>query len=456
MQAREQVSHHRSGRKDSSASVVSGKSIPSYMEPTVTHSAKKVIKQPKEESAVASHSDAILFSPQSLLRRSNSASRLDALLGSSERPLERPVSAPKPRPSPFSFALHTEETKEHAKMEMFRSPPPATIPAVVTPDELAPPLSAQKSVRSAKKSTPAGTSGFTAEQLSAYKARKRAILAVGSANASGNKSGGSARYAAPTVSAFIRAKEVQVSKKAVVTPPTSNVVNNKLKSNSNENLAARFSSPTRRVEPFAVPQVENTNNITKKGHGDRFASPSLIRERMMKEHNRVKDVRSDIIEEKKKPIDAAKLLQLVDAVEKSVILETSQSSPSKSFKYNNKVKRDFDELSHSSSKLDHHGMSTLTPSHDSKASQNLTQINNYDVLFESYNESSNILNMSIDESENNKVIRNLQQTNVSQKIEIKVSLFPLFFSLFVSYSKLFRLKEVLKEILVQSYLLEQV
>lgn len=421
MQAREQVSH-RSGRKDSSASVVSGKSIPSYMEPTVTHSAKKVIKQPKEEHTVASHSEAILFSPQSLFRRSNSASRLDALLGSSERPLERPVSAPKPRPSPFSFALHTEETKEHAKMEMFRSPPPAIVPAVVTPDvELAPPLSAQKSVRSAKKATPVGTSGFTAEQLSAYKARKRAILAVGSANASGNKSSASARYAAPTVSAFIRAKEVQVSKKAVVTPPTSNVVNNKLKTNSNENLTARFSSPTRRAEPFAVPQVENSNNITKKGHGDRFASPSLIRERMMKEHNRVKDVRPDIIEEKNKKIDAAKLLQLVDAVEKSVILETSQSSPSKSSKYNNKVKREFDELSHSSSKLDHHGMSTLTPSHDSKTSQNLTQINNYDILFESYNESSNILNMSIDESENNKVIRNLQQTNVSQKIEIKVS-----------------------------------
>lgn len=220
------------------ASVVSNKSAPSI---TSRRQHVNVIEDDDHHPAPVSSSDAILYSPQTFLQRNHSGTDLDHLLNEPSPTIPRASSAPKPRPSPFALALHTEETKNQVKiememeLEMMKTLPyenhfpvrPLTQPNFVEDDhdehaenQEIPvfhhhvPTQGDHKDHSAKPKAnkkPVNPQGFTAEQLSEYKARKRAVLAVGSQNGAPTKVPsnipGQARYAAPTMAAFIRNKE---------------------------------------------------------------------------------------------------------------------------------------------------------------------------------------------------------------------------------------------------------
>jgi hypothetical protein len=265
----------RSADKDGTGSVASSRTATSVIsEPKKRSFSSVSSKIPvQNQPAVSNTAAAVFLSPQSLLDHShNDNNHLEDLLFNvgitpdrsatkkivthKEQQQQRSHSAPKPRPSPLTFALSTEETKQAAKQDMILLKTPSNKteehidqvkyhnPALITPSPATKPTKPVSSASAKKSMQSQPSSGFTAEQLSAYKARKRAAMSSGS---SGNmKSPASiARYAAPTVSAYIRGKEKeqQSSGKKPSLIPVS------IKSNikDNNSVVTRNVSPIRHV-----------------------------------------------------------------------------------------------------------------------------------------------------------------------------------------------------------------
>jgi hypothetical protein len=286
-------SSKRPGDKDGSGSVVSSRSASSVTAEQKKRPFSSISSKPStEKQPVVGKTDAVFLSPQSLLDHSHDDNNhLEDLLlhvgitpdrsvtkktaAHKDHQQQRSLSAPKPRPSPLTFALSTEETKQAAKQDMTLLKTPFCKkeettddinfhPALATPSPATKPikpLSSASASASAKKSLQSQTSsGFTAEQLSAYKARKRAAMSSGTST-NVKSPANVARYAAPTVSAYIRGKEKdqQSSGKKPSLIPVS--VKGK-----DPNMITRNVSPSRRVVPPAIDEEKEEN--TKIGKKD--------------------------------------------------------------------------------------------------------------------------------------------------------------------------------------------
>jgi hypothetical protein len=287
----------KGSKNNDNSSLFSARSAPTVVQRgTHLYQSEQQRKQQQEEqeegedcddlshTRMAIASQAILYSPatQTIINRGTTTERnlssvavtvAAAAHHQGVTPVSRASSAPRPRPSPLSFVMRSpseeQETRNHRE-QTSRTTASAnkerekTIGHDAGIDNLYPtktqhnhetttPKKAnnnnktpQKKPNTPQRSTTTSTpSGFTAEQLSEYKARKRAILTAKSGKNSSNAAvvhhpvvhsvinnngekieRATTHYSAPTMSAYLRNKELQQQvvvankKNVLVSPPS--------------------------------------------------------------------------------------------------------------------------------------------------------------------------------------------------------------------------------------------